>query len=381
MSENSNTERIRFELHSNLIIVPLKINGTTLKFILDSGTKQNLLLDKTMVSIIDTINLRSIQISGLGNNSNILAFISSKNKIELGNLFDHDSEMMILANIDLDLSSKIGTTIHGILGIDAFKNYLVEINYNSSTLIFRKNITKRILKKFKPKDIEIDRDKFFIKANPEMDSMYSNLKFLIDTGNSDAIWLFDNKKLKINYPKKYFEEILGVGIGGDITGKKSKIKSFAIDDYFFKNPIISLPDSSSIKNIVEIYPDRNGSIGGEILKRFVTIFDFKNKKIYLKKSGFYKNPFLYDLSGMTIFKPYPNIPFFEIYSIRKNSPAYFADIRKGDILTEINNHKVFDLDLDTIIQTFKEKKDKKISITIERNGNLLNKKFVLQDFL
>jgi len=220
MSENSNTERIRFELHSNLIIVPLKINGTTLKFILDSGTKQNLLLDKTMVSIIDTINLRSIQISGLGNNSNILAFISSKNKIELGNLFDHDSEMMILANIDLDLSSKIGTTIHGILGIDAFKNYLVEINYNSSTLIFRKNITKRILKKFKPKDIEIDRDKFFIKANPEMDSMYSNLKFLIDTGNSDAIWLFDNKKLKINYPKKYFEEILGVGIGGDITGKK-----------------------------------------------------------------------------------------------------------------------------------------------------------------
>ena len=37
---------------------------------------------------------------------------------------------------------------------------------------------------------------------------------------------------------------------------------------------------------LRIYKDRNGSLGGDILKRFNLFFDYANKKLYLKKNRF-----------------------------------------------------------------------------------------------
>lgn len=53
-------------------------------------------------------------------------------------------------------------------------------------------------------------------------------------------------------------------------------------DFEFKNPIVSFPDSSSIKN-VKMVVDRIGSVGGEVLKRFTIILDYADRKMYLKK--------------------------------------------------------------------------------------------------
>ena len=39
---------------------------------------------------------------------------------------------------------------------------------------------------------------------------------------------------------------------------------------------------------LKVYKGRNGSIGSEILKRFNLFFDYTNKKLYLKKNGFFR---------------------------------------------------------------------------------------------
>ena len=44
----------------------------------------------------------------------------------------------------------------------------------------------------------------------------------------------------------------------------------------FKNPIVAFPDSSSIKN-VKMVSGRLGSVGGEILRRFILVFDYQNQ--------------------------------------------------------------------------------------------------------
>ena len=45
--------------------------------------------------------------------------------------------------------------------------------------------------------------------------------------------------------------------------------------------------------------DRNGSVGGEVLKRFNMVFDYPNNKLHLKNANF-KNPFQYNLAGIEL---------------------------------------------------------------------------------
>ena len=47
-------------------------------------------------------------------------------------------------------------------------------------------------------------------------------------------------------------------------------------------------------------PDRIGSVGGEILKRFTVVFDYQNEQMYLKKNKDFNAPFNYNKSGIKI---------------------------------------------------------------------------------
>ena len=49
---------------------------------------------------------------------------------------------------------------------------------------------------------------------------------LLDTGSSDAIWLFENETIGI--PDKNYDDFLGRGLGGDIFGKRTKVRSIKI---------------------------------------------------------------------------------------------------------------------------------------------------------
>ena len=100
------------------------------------------------------------------------------------------------------------------------------------------------------------------------------VKLLIDIGNSDALWLFQDINKEIQVPQNNFDDYLGKGFSGDIFGKRTRISKFSIDKFEFDNPIIVMPEANSFKS-VNMVTNRVGSIGGEILKRFTVLFDYK----------------------------------------------------------------------------------------------------------
>ena len=120
---------------------------------------------------------------------------------------------------------------------------------------------------------------------------------LIDSGGSDALWLFDDEDVTI--PDKFFEDFLGRGLSGSVYGKRSKLDKFSIAGFELKKVNVAFPDSMSVSYAKKI-KDRNGSLGGEILKRFNIILDYPNSKITLKRNRFFSNPFYYNLSGITL---------------------------------------------------------------------------------
>src|SRR5690606_19906061 len=78
-----------------------------------------------------------------------------------------------------------------------------------------------------------------------------------------------------------------------------KIHSFSISDFNLKDVNVAFPDSSAI-NLARKFKERNGSVAGEILKRFNMIIDYNDSKITLKKNKNFKLPFQYNMSGVVI---------------------------------------------------------------------------------
>ena len=65
---------------------------------------------------------------------------------------------------------------------------------------------------------------------------------LLDSGGSDAIWLFEHSRKDITTPEVYFTDFLGVGLSGTIYGKRSRLFSLTIGRFLFKNPTVSFLD-------------------------------------------------------------------------------------------------------------------------------------------
>ena len=409
---------IPFKFINNLVFIPIKVNGIELNFLLDTGVEETILFSLEDKKEISFSNIEKITLRGLGSDEAIEGLKSTGNTLELNDMKSGNHPLYIILDQDFNLSSHIGIPVNGIIGYQFFKNQLVEINYEKKRVILYKENSKnrkKIERKYNSLAITIEKSKPYLKSSIVMDSVEIPAKLLIDVGNSDAIWLFQNKSKSIKIPANNFEDYLGKGFSGDVEGKRARIPKFRISDFEFVNPIVAFPDSTSLKN-VKMVDDRVGSVGGEILRRFSIVFDYSNNKLFLKKNREFSSPFHYNKSGLEIqhhglqwvqetvrlqtvpiyrdtydsksdktlteFKyKFQLKPIFEIANVRKNSPAAKSGIQKGDIITKINNNPGYKYSLEEINSLLKSEEEKWISIEIERDSQVLKFRFQLLNVL
>lgn len=414
---HSSKVTIPFKLINNLVFIPIKVNGVELNFLLDSGVEETILFSMEEKKEVSFNNIVKIKLRGLGSEEEIEGLKSTNNILETHGLKSSNHLVYIILDQNFNLSSHIGIPVNGIIGHRFFKNNLVEINYSKKRVYIYKNndeIKGKLSKKFKSVPITIERSKPYITTTAVVDSVKIDAKLLIDIGNSDAFWIFDNNKIKL--PKKNFPDFLGKGFSGDIEGHRAKIAKFSVDEFDFKNPIVSFPDSSSIRN-VKMVPGRIGSIGGEVLKRFTLVLDYADQKLYLKKNNKFSEPFTYNKSGITVqhnglqwvqetvhletvqvansfsdvgydakkdnnFKyKFSLKPVYEIVNIRKKSAAEKCGLKKGDIIVKINNALPYKYSLQQINGLLKSEEDVWINLDVERDSVILKFRFRLEDEL
>jgi len=406
---------IPFELINNLIVVPLKINGAELNFLLDTGIEETILFSLDEQKEINFNNVEKIKLRGLGNQESTIGLRSKNNILNIGELEFKNQEILIIIDENMDFASSLGIAVNGILGYHFFKNNLVKINYERKKLyIYNQHKTdiKKVVKNFKSFPISIERNKPYVQSKITIDDEVIDAKLLVDTGNSDAIWLFHDKSDKLKIPEKYLYEFLGRGFSGEIFGKKARISHFAIDEFQFKNPIVSFPDTTSTRN-VKMVEKRLGSVGGELFKRFILVFDYKNSLLYAKKNGSFNLPFNYNKSGIELHhaglrlvkqEVYRNNednlikidlgekkynleykfelkPSYHIASIRKDSPAEKIGLKKGDVMISINGNYCHHHSLQEINNILRSKEGKLLNIQIERENKPMNFKLKLQNLL
>lgn len=419
---NSKKDKITipFELTHNLIIVDVVINDVDLKMILDTGSERNLLFSFPENDSIEFFSPKMIKVRGLGYGETLDAIISSNNKFTANkeSLIDNNFEILLITNQNIGLINKLGVPINGIIGSSFFKDYLIEVKYSRKKIVLYKKDDKKlnsIKKKYNKTEIDIIQNKPYINLEVTNNSKLSSVNLLFDTGLSDGLWLFEDDSIKCS--KKYFKDLLGKGLGGDIIGKKSRVEGISFDKIILKRALVSFPDSISVKSL-EMIENRNGSVGGEIIKRFDWCLDYGNSSFYFKKNRFFTEPFNYNMSGIevqhegvewikevsrttesSVYNKVDALEYvynnsdlrnihnfklkaiYNIFSVRENSPAHRAGVKPGDQIISINNRKAYNYSIQKITDLFQSEEGKKIRLEVQREGEILEFEFYLEKIL
>ncbi|MBP6585547.1 MAG: hypothetical protein KA215_07770, partial [Flavobacterium sp.] len=277
--------KIPFQFINNLIFVPIQVNGVELTFLLDTGVEETILFSLLDKDQVEFNNVEKIKLKGLGNAEFIEGLKSSKNKIVVTpTFFDPSHTIYIILNEDINISSGVGIPVNGIMGYGFFKDYPMEIDYVNHYITVYKHKSKAVIKKykkFKKYPIILENNKPYIETKFAIDTTFIEAKLLIDLGNSDAVWLFQNKLKSFELPEPNFSDFLGQGFSGPIFGKRAKLAKFSLGEFVFENPIVAFPDSLSTQS-VKLVKNRVGSIGAEILKRFTLFIDYRNSEIAIR---------------------------------------------------------------------------------------------------
>ena len=417
--QNGDMDKIRFKLISNLIVIPVEINGVELSFLLDTGVSKPIIFNFLNINEeLQVNNAERIYLRGLGEGDIVEALRSKRNIFRIGDAINVNQDLYAIFDPALNFAPKLGVPIHGIIGYDLLKDFVVEVNYSNKyiKLHYPESYKPKKCKKCSSTHISFYNNKPYVNALVEIGNESTSVKLLVDTGGSDALWLFEDDAQDISIPNKYFYDFLGRGLSGSVYGKRSKVKRFVLANFELLNANVAFPDSISIAHAKKI-KDRNGSLSGEILKRFNITFDYQNAKITLKKNSNFKTPFYYNKSGVTIehsgvrvIKERDNLnlfnyrssnnnttaakqvilsdnyqfsltPAFIVVELRENSPAKKAGLKIGDIILAVNNNKAHLYSLQEVIQMFYGENGKRIKLLVERDGIQLKFQFKLESLL
>jgi hypothetical protein len=373
---------IPIEVHNNLIVVPVILNGALpLKFIVDTGVRTSILTQKSFSDILNLPYSRKYTISGPGGEKLIDAYITNNVTLQLPGVIGRGHAMLVLEEDYLELRNYLGTDVHGILGYELFSRFIVEVNYERKVMKLMLPKKFRVKRNFQTIPIRIEDTKPYLTTPIVLQNgTQLTAKLLVDSGASHGLMLDQTSDDRIQVPTTYVSSVLGRGLGGEIRGKVGRIRTLQLGDYKIENPIVNFPDPNSYFDTLKTgNAPRNGSIGGEVLTRFTVIFDFPKELIYLKKNHSFKKSFHYNLSGLNLKAKGSRLNVYEVTGVRQESAAAKAGIQIGDIIVNVNGIPASSVDLNVLNGLFNFKPGKKINVTIDRNGERMKMDFRLTD--
>lgn len=382
LKEGRNKVKIPIEVNNNLVVIPVVVNGQLpLKFILDTGVRTAILTEKIFSDILNLTYTRKYTVGGPGGQKSVQAYVTNNVSLDLPpGVHGEGHALLVLEEDYLELRNYLGADVQGILGYELFSRFIVTIDYERKELILTRPSRFRPKRKWQKIPISVEDTKPYLVTKVSItDSAAIKAKLLIDSGASHGLILEPDSNDTIRVPAAHVKSIIGRGLGGVIMGKIGRIASINFGRYNVKQVIANFPDPNSymdtLKNSRAV--ERNGAIGGEILSRFRVTFDFPHETLYLKKNAAYRKKFYYNMSGLTLKAKGSRLEHFEITDVREKSPAEEAGIKPGDLVETINGIPASSLDLNQMNAFFNVRPGKRITLQVNREGQLLKKEFRL----
>jgi hypothetical protein len=281
-----------FGQNKNSIPVDVKYNRTYVTVQIGKYVIPNILLDtgfsfdglmlfnSSYRDSLDITRAVEVRVGGAGSGEAPKALMIDSLIFSIGNVKMVNQPVIIMQG-NIDMGS------NGIIGYSIFGHYLTEFDYDKNTMTLNNSddiqtdsTWTAIPMYFKNNNIPwVDASVKIESEEPVQLSMY------IDFAAGDEIVLLDKPGMKFTIPKETKEVYIGRGLSGDIYGKSGIISKLIIGPYELNNLKASFTDAK----IRSKQDNADAIIGNASLRKFNLIFDYSNKKLYLKPNLNFKD--------------------------------------------------------------------------------------------
>ena len=387
MPRKINRVEIPFTFQNGFIVLRVQLQGFfPLKFIFDTGAETTIITNPRIAELLDMRYTRKFPIMGSDMETILNAYLIKSVRINFNEGVAPTQDVLVFDRDHFNLEEFIGENVQGILGADVFRNYIVVIDYNAEKLVIHKNGGFVPSKKYFNIPMTLVKNKPYINVNLAINKEQTILsKLLIDSGAALTLLLDADKEKGLDLPEQTIKGTLGYGLGGELEGYMGRIASFEIQKGIrFENLITNFRvfDSNVDSLTMKVVDQKDGLIGNEILKHFKCVFDYPNKQFYMRPyHKNYNKRVAFDRSGLGLIMVGKQLQQIMVSNVFDNSPGSEAGFIKGDLIKSINGISTAFMTYTGIVNRFKNPKDKKYKVKINRQGEILTLEIRLRNLI
>lgn len=327
--ENNYREVLPFELVKGKIVVEMTINGHKGRYALDTGAPLAILAKNQKAWDIPTAH--SQKVGDAAGNSNVLPFVRIK-EVGLGNLTYQNIPAVV---IDTEGTLLDCFEIDGFIGSNLLRFGAFQVDWEKKELVIASSYEELGLERQSGQEMYL---------KPGQKSPFIDLKLpdgqtdrlLIDTG-SDDFYAISKQTLKAFNEKGYFtnrvvcegEGSTSYGLFGQPENEEQQLLHF---------DTLRLNGHAFLHTIIETDADDHSRIGSEMLEYGRFSLDYVHQLFFFEPYP-EKTPFEYQSFGFGFSERDFRLVIGKVW---KNTPAYAAGIRPGDLVVKVNDYQLSD---------------------------------------
>lgn len=284
---NSKTDLIPFRLINSKTILPVKVGDSReLRIILDSGMGWDglLIMNPGLRDSIKLINPQEANLGGAGSGNSQPALVSNSMNFIINKTEFQNQRIVVLSSDHYK-----GFKNDGVIGYSLFGHYLMEIDYDNLTISLYPPGQKTIDDSWTEIPVTFNERNIpciDLQVSIEGETAVA-LNCYIDYASSESIELLIKPGQKYSLPDSTEEYYLGRGLSGDIYGRRGKISKVVLGPYEIKNLSAAFAPA-------EVRSKQKGAdavVANNLLRRFNLIFDYSNKKFFIKPNTHFNGQF------------------------------------------------------------------------------------------
>jgi hypothetical protein len=366
--------RVKVQLQRNLLVVSCELNGCgPFNFLLDTGVATTII---TQPALADSLHLRHgerFRVVGAGGADNgLLAYQTDSVRMSFGGVEAPRLAPLVLESDALNLSGYVGVPIHGILGSELFRSFVVALRPEESYMVLSDPATYRAPRgrQWSALPLSLEKGKAYFTAPVQLsDSLTLNLKLVLDTGASHALSLETDSDPRLTGPARRLPAELGQGMSGVVRGYLGRVPSLQLGRHQLNSVLTSYPDGADVHRRVDVA--RNGNVGFELLKRFSLVVDYPHQRMLLRPNLHLREPFEHDMCGLDLLATGPTYHRFLVLRVDPDSPAYKAGVEVDEELISINFLPTENLSLTQLSRMLRSEDGRSVFMVLRRpNGEL-----------
>ncbi|NJC25356.1 aspartyl protease family protein [Neolewinella antarctica] len=376
---------IPFTFENNFIVVRVTLNGRySLRFVVDTGAENTILLDKRISDELDVDYRRKFTITGADQERDLIAYLATGIDLQLDDaLLARSRAILVLEEDYANLDQVVGSPIHGILGVDFWSRFVMEINYRTREIRLKRATEFKPGPKYREVPSVFHRHRAYIQVPIAFsEPTASTRKLLLDTGAGITMLLhtYGDTIREQDLPVPTLPGYIANGIGGNVNGNVGRARQITLGGKTLADVITYFQPLDTLgKNYLH---GRRGIIGNKVLSRYRIAIDFVRSKVYFRPDGrAMRQRFRFDRSGLSIVAGGRRLNQFYVARVVADSPAAVAGLCIGDRIASVNGTSCTFLSLGAIIERLRGKIGRRVRMKYVRDNQYIRTEFTLQELI